>query len=340
MSAPRVAFFGSPEFAVPTLEALIDSAYRPIVVVTQPDRPAGRGRALRPPAIKVVAEAAGIDVLQPPRLRDADATAALAAYAPDLQIIAAYGQILRPDVLALPRLGTLNVHASILPRWRGAAPVSAAILAGDSETGVTIMLVNEGEDTGAIMATQVEPIHDGDDTGCLGDRLARIGATLLIDTLPAWIAGDLIPVRQDDAQATRARRLTKAAGQIEWEQPAVLIARQVRAFSPWPGATTSLGDASLRVWRAHPGSVDAGSASQTDAARGPVRASGETPGVARASGETPGVVLASGETIDVATGDGVLCIERLQRAGKRTLDARAFANGEPNLAGRQLGAGA
>ena len=380
MTAPRVAFFGSPDFAVPTLEALIDSGYRPVVVVTQPDRPAGRGRALRPPPVKVVAEAAGIDMLQPERLRDADATAALTAYEPELQIIAAYGQILRPAVLSPPRFGTLNVHASILPRWRGASPVTAALLAGDRESGVTIMLVDEGEDTGDIVATRVEPIRDDDDAGSLGDRLAEIGATLLIETIPAWIAGDVAPQPQDANQATRAGRLTKSEGRIDWTQPADAIVRQVRAFSPWPGATTSLRDASLRIWRARSGQIAAGEAEDVLAAGsapgqvlaagsvpgqvlaagstpgkvlaadsapgqvlaagsapGQVLAAGSAPGQVLAAGSVPGQVLAAGSTIDIATGDGVLRIERLQRAGKQAMDARAFANGEPQLLGQRLG---
>lgn len=311
MTSPRVAFFGSPDFAVPTLSALIDSAYRPVVVVTQPDRPAGRGRSLRPPPVKLVAQAAGIDVLQPERLREPAATAALAAYAPELQIIVAYGQILRPSVLALPRFGTLNVHASLLPRWRGASPVTAAILAGDEESGTTIMRVDEGEDTGDILASRVEPVRPDDDAGRLSDRLAAAGAALLLETIPRWLSGEITPQPQDDALATRAPRLTKAQGRIDWTRPAAEIGRQVRAFSPWPGATTELRGRGLRIWRAR---VSAG-------------------------GGAPGTVLAAGETIDVASGEGVLCIERLQRAGKQALDASVFANGEPALVGQVLGRG-
>lgn len=315
MTEPRVAFFGSPDFAVPTLEALIDSAYRPVVVVTQPDRPAGRGRALRPPPVKVVAETAGIDVLQPERLREPEATAALAAYEPELQVITAYGQILRPDVLALTRFGTLNVHASILPRWRGASPVTAAILAGDSESGATIMLVDAGEDTGDMLRARVEPIRVEDDAGSLSERLAQIGAELLLETIPDWLAGSITPQPQDDAQVTRAPRLKKEQGRIDWARPATEIALQVRAFSPWPGATTSLPgpdgrSTSLRIWRASEGADGGG---------------------------TPGEVIGVGETIDVVAGDGVLRVERLQRAGKQALDARAFANGEPELVGQVLG---
>lgn len=311
MTMPRVAFFGSPDFAVPTLTALIESPYRPCVVVTQPDRPAGRGRTPRPSPVKAAAQAAGIDVLQPARLRDPEATAALAAYEPDLQVIAAYGQILRPDVLALPRFGTLNVHASLLPRWRGASPVTAAILTGDAETGATIMLVDEGEDTGDILTARAEAIRPDDDAGSLGDRLAALGAALLLETIPAWLAGEIAPQPQDTSRATRAPRLRKAQGRIDWTRPAAEIARQVRAFSPWPGATTRLRSDDVRIWRA--------------------RAEG-----AGAAG-SPGTVVAVGETIDVATGDGLLRVERLQRAGKRAMDARAFANGEPDLAGQQLG---
>jgi methionyl-tRNA formyltransferase len=311
MTIPRVAFFGSPDFAVPTLTALIESPYRPCVVVTQPDRPAGRGRTPRPSPVKVAAEAAGIDVLQPARLRDPEATAALASFRPELQVIAAYGQILRPDVLALPRFGTLNVHASLLPRWRGASPVAAAILAGDAETGATIMLVNEGEDTGDILTARPEPIRSDDDAGSLSDRLAALGAALLLETIPAWLAGEIAPRPQDPSRATRARRLRKAQGRIDWTRPAAEIARQVRAFSPWPGATTRLRSDDVRIWRARP---------EGDAAAG-----------------MPGTVVAIGETIDVATGAGLLRVEQLQRAGKRAMDARAFALGERGLVGQRLG---
>ena len=311
MTMPRVAFFGSPDFAVPTLTALIESPYRPCVVVTQPDRPAGRGRTPRPSPVKVAAQAAGIDVLQPARLRDPEATAALASYGPELQVIAAYGQILRPDVLALPRFGTLNVHASLLPRWRGASPVAAAILAGDAETGATIMLVDEGEDTGDILTSRAEPIRSDDDAGSLGDRLAALGASLLLETIPAWLAGEIAPRPQDASRATRARRLRKAQGRIDWTRPAAEIARQVRAFSPWPGATTRLRSDDVRIWRARAEGSDA---------VGP-----------------PGTVVAVGETIDVATGDGWLRVDRLQRAGKRAMDAHAFALGERGLTGQRLG---
>lgn len=310
MTDLRVAFFGSPDFAVPTLAALIESSYRPIVVVTQPDRPAGRGRQPQSPPVKHVAEAAGIDVLQPERLREPAAVAAFTAYAPDLSIVVAYGQILPPSVLELPSQSTLNVHASLLPRWRGASPIQAAILAGDDETGITIMLVDEGEDHGPILAQQPQPIRLEDDAGALSGRLERAGARLLLETIPRWLAGDIAPIPQDETLVTRARRIKKEQGQIDWSRPADEIARQVRAFSPWPGATTSLRDQPLRIWRA---SVEAG-------------------GTGRA-----GTVVAVGETIDVVTGGGALHVERLQRAGKRALTAAEFANGERDLLGVILG---
>ena len=289
-----------------------------MVVVTQPDRRAGRGRALRPPPVKAVAADAGIPVLQPDRLREPEATAALAAFAPDLQVIVAYGQILRPEVLAIPQHGTLNVHASLLPRWRGAAPVAAAIRAGDRESGVTIMLVDEGEDSGDMLTRQAEPIRDIDDAGSLGDRLSELGASLLLETIPRWLAGEVTPEIQDPELVTRARRMKKEDGIIDWARSAEEIWRQVRALSPWPGATTTLGDSGIRVWRAELAEGD-GSGSPEDSE---VRA---------------GTVVDCGDSMGVQTGDGILRILRVQRAGKRAMDMSAFARGERALLGMQLG---
>jgi methionyl-tRNA formyltransferase len=313
MNSLRVAFFGSPDFAIPTLRALIDSPYRPIVVITQPDRPSGRGRVLQPPPVKEAAVAAGIPVLQPEKLRDADAIDALAAYKPDLQIVVAYGQILPSAVLDLPAHGTLNVHASLLPRWRGAAPVQGAILAGDEGTGVTIMRVDEGEDTGDILATQVESIFSDDDAGSLSDRLQDIGASLLLKTIPAWLAGRITPIPQDQRLVTRARRIKKQQGRVDWTEPATSIARRVRAFSPWPGAFSTLDGHAIRIWQA----------TATDAS----------------SDQEPGTVVGDGETIDVSTGAGFLQVARLQRAGKRATSAAEFTRGAANLIGLQFEVG-
>ena len=306
----RTVFFGSPDFAVPTLNALIDSPYRPVAVATQPDRGAGRGRKLRRPLVAERAAEAGIAVLQPARLSDPEAVAEIAGFAPDLQIVAAYGQLLPPAVLDGPAHGTLNVHASLLPRWRGASPVSAAIAAGDAETGATIMLVDETEDTGPILAQRATAIGARETAGELSDRLAALGAELLLETIPRWLVGEIAAHPQDAALATRARRVRKDAGRIDWALSAAQIARNVRAYTPWPGAFTELEGRRVRL-----------SAASAEAGGG---ATGEVVGV------DDGVIC-------VATGDGVLAVERLQRAGKREMSAAEFARGAGNLVGKRFG---
>ncbi|MDE2967216.1 MAG: methionyl-tRNA formyltransferase [Chloroflexota bacterium] len=310
--APRVLFYGSPDFAVPTLRALIESPYRPIAVVTQPDARAGRGRSLRPPPIKELGATHDIPALQPARLRDRAAIAQIASLKPDLQVVAAYGQIIPVEILQLPRHGSLNVHASLLPRWRGASPISAAILHGDSETGVTIMLVDETEDTGDIIRQRRTPIGPDEHAGQLSDRLAEMGAELLLETIPEWIDGAITPAPQDSNLATRARRVNKRQGRIDWTAPAELIGRHVRAYTPWPAATTTLDGTSIRVTEAAAGSDDAS--------------------------ELPGTIVDAAESIRVATGSGVLEIRRLQRAGKRELSAEEFSRGTRDLVGQRFGA--
>lgn len=305
----QVVFFGSPDFAVPTLRALIDSPFRPIAVVTQPDRGAGRGRRLRRPPIAEVAAEAEIRVLQPPRLREPEAVAEIAALAPDLQIVAAYGQLLPPAVLAAPQHGTLNVHASLLPRWRGASPVSAAIAAGDAETGATIMLVDETEDTGPILTQQATPIGERETAGDLSDRLAELGAALLLETIPRWLAGEITPQPQDDSLATRARRVRKEAGAIDWEQPAAQIARNIRAYTLWPGAFALLDGQRVRI---------AAAAAESGAG-----------GVGK-------IVSVDADAIRVGAGEGIVAVERLQRAGKRELSAPEFARGAGDLVGKRF----
>ena len=309
--SPRVLFYGSPDFAVPTLRALIDSPYRPIAVVTQPDARAGRGRALRPPPVKELAASYGIPALQPERLRDRAAIAQIASLRPTLQIVVAYGQIIPVEILDLPEQGTLNVHASLLPRWRGASPISAAILHGDEETGVTIMLVDETEDTGDILRQRPTSIDPAEHAEHLSDRLAQLGADLLMETIPDWLDGKIAPQPQDSSLATRARRVKKQQGRIDWNASADEIARHVRAYTPWPAATTMLGVSAIRI-------TQASSNEQT------------------ASGE-PGLIVGAGETIDVATGEGLLAIERLQRAGKRELSAEEFVRGTRDLVGQRFG---
>lgn len=309
--APRVLFYGSPDFALPALGALIDSPYRPIAVVTQPDARAGRGRSLKPPPIKELAAEHGIPALQPARLRDPAAIAQIGSLKPDLQVVAAYGQIIPVEILDLPVHGTLNVHASLLPRWRGASPVSAAILHGDAETGVTIMLVDATEDTGDILRQRATAIDPAEHAGHLSDRLAELGAGLLLETIPDWLDGSIVPVAQQSELATRARRVKKQQGRIDWSSAAPAISRHVRACTPWPGASTELGKTQIRITESSVGQGDAA--------------------------EAPGTIVSTGRTITVSTGVGVLDITRIQRAGKRELSAEEFARGTRDLIGQRFG---
>ena len=320
----RVVFMGSPDFAVPPLERLIADGHEIAGVYTQPDREAGRGRTLTPPAVKVAAEARGLPVFQPPSLRREAAVAALRALQPDVIVVAAFGQILRRPVLDLPPYGVLNVHASLLPRWRGASPVQAAILTGDAETGVAIMQLDEGMDTGPVLARRATPIADSDTAGALTERLAHLGAGLLAETLPAWLEGTITPEDQDASLATYAPRVEKDAGRLDWSLPAIDLWRRVRAFNPWPGAFTMLRDDLLRLHEAWPVAV------ALDAQPGSVVAL--TPEItALAPPERPRPAFA------VQTGDGVLLPLKLQRAGKRALFAEEFVRGERGFIGLCLG---
>ncbi len=307
----NIVFAGTPDFAVPTLDRLIDAGRRPVAVYTQPDRPAGRGRRPRPSPVKQRAEQAGIPVLQPASLRTPDAQAELAALAPDLLVVVAYGLILPQAVLDIPRLGCVNVHASLLPRWRGAAPIQRALLAGDATTGVTIMQMEAGLDTGPMLARREIPIGAQDTAGDLHDRLAVLGAELLVEVLPDIAAGRLTPVPQDDAAATYADKLSKDEAPLDWQRPAAALARQVRAFNPWPVAETRLAGRILRIW-------------QAAALPGPTAAA-------------PGEIVAAGrDGIDVATAEGVLRLIRLQAPGGRPLPAADFLNGHPLRPGDRL----
>jgi methionyl-tRNA formyltransferase len=304
---------GTPAFAVPTLQWLL-SAHDVMGVFTQPDRPAGRGRRLTPSPVKGLALAHGVPVFQPASLRkDEGARAVLAELAPDVLVVAAYGLLLPPAVLGLATGGALNVHASLLPRWRGAAPVAHALLAGDAETGVTIMLLDEGMDTGPMLGRLTVPIAPADTTGTLTDRLARHGAELLAEVLPAWLAGELEREPQDAALATLAPRLTVAEGRLDWRQDAAALSRRVRAMSPWPGAYTHWGAERLKIHRAT--AVPAG-----------------------ADGVLPGTVLDDGGLLLVATGSGRLRLDELQAPGGRPLAGPDFARGRRDLIGAVLGA--
>ncbi len=231
----RIVFMGSPAFAVPALQA-VASKYQVIGVVTQPDRPSGRGQKFTQPAVKRAAHELQIPVIQPQRLREPEAMEQLQAWNPDLIIVVAFGQILRQAVLDLPRSGCINVHASLLPRWRGAAPIQAAILNGDAETGITIMLMDAGVDTGPILKQRAVPISPSDTADTLGQTLSRIGADLLVEVLPLYLKGEVSLIHQDDANMTLAPILSKKDGLLDLTKPARQLANQIRAMNPWPGA--------------------------------------------------------------------------------------------------------
>lgn len=294
----RVVFMGSPDFALPTLAAL-DQHYAVVGVITQPDRPAGRGRVLTPPPVKQLAVQLGIEVIQPLKLREPEAQEKLKTWTPDLIVVAAFGQILRPSVLEMPRFGCLNVHASLLPRWRGAAPIQAAILHGDAETGVTIMKMDAGIDTGAILRQRVVSIQPQDTAGSLSARLAAEGADLLVETLPDYLAGKITPTVQDEAQATYASMLAKEQGELDFSKPAEQLERQVRAFQPWPGAYTYFRGEMLKVLRAHVESGDA----------------------------VPSQRLIIQQLPAIGTPAGWLVLDEVQPAGKRPMSGEVFLRG-------------
>ncbi len=309
--ALRILFAGTPEFSVPPLRALLKSPHEVVAVYTQPDRPAGRGRKLAPSPVKEVALETGIPVEQPVNFRDPLDVQRLASYRADLMVVVAYGLLLPESVLQAPRLGCINIHASILPRWRGAAPIQRAIQAGDDETGVAIMQMEKGLDTGPVYLVEKTPILADETGGSLHDRLSVLGADALMKALPG-IAGATLPAQaQNDAEAVYAHKLDKSEAWIDWQRPAVEIERQVRAFNPWPVAQTRYEDANLRIWDA-------------------LSIPGEC--------AEPGTVMAAGrDGIDVATGDGLLRITRLQLPGKRSMDAQDFINAHA-IQGTQLGA--
>ncbi len=309
----RVIFMGTPGFAVPTLRRLMDVPEVDVVaVVTQPDRPAGRGRQVQPGPVKELALAHGLPVWQPPSLRAPEAVAELAAYRPDAIVVAAFGQILRPAVLDLPPLGCLNVHASLLPRWRGAAPIAAALLAGDTETGVTIMRLDAGMDTGPILAQAAVPIHDEDTAVELGVRLAERGADLLAETLPRWARGEVQARPQPEEGVTYAPPVRKEDGRADWTLSAVALWRQWRAYQPWPGLYTALGGQPLKLVRVRPLPDWRGTAE-------------------------PGRIVPVREGVAVVTGAGALLLEEVQLAGKRAMPTADFCCGQRDFVGARLG---
>ncbi len=321
MNKPRIIYAGTPEFAVPALRALLAAGENVVAVYTQPDRPAGRGRKLTASPIKQAALAANLAVFQPQSLRNEEAQAELAALAPDLMVVAAYGLLLPKVVLDMPTHGCVNLHASLLPRWRGAAPIQRAIESGDAETGITLMQMDVGLDTGDMLAKSACPITPHDTAQDLHDRLAEMGALLLMQHLPALLDGSLNGAVQDEAHVSYAKKLDKAEAVLDWSLPAPELARRVMAFNPWPVAETHWKGETLRIWRAQ--AIDAGNPPQ--------------PPFDKGGSETPGLIIATRrEGIDVATGEGVLRIQQLQRPGGKPLLAADFLNSHPML-GETLG---
>jgi methionyl-tRNA formyltransferase len=312
----RLIFAGTPPFAAAALDALADAGHEVVCVLTQPDRPSGRGMKLQPGAVKQVALARGLPVAQPVTLRDADTQAMLAALAPEVMVVAAYGLILPPPVLAVPPRGCLNIHASLLPRWRGAAPIQRALLAGDVETGVCIMQMDAGLDTGAVWSRQALPIGPAETAGTLLARLTALGASMIVDTL-TLLDRLSAPQPQPETGVTYAHKIDKREAAIDFMQPAVLIERQIRAFDPTPGAFCMLDGQLMKLWRAV--------------------ARPDLSGVAE-----PGEVTRVDDTdgLTIACGEGTLCVQEVQRAGGRRQPAIEFARAHALTPGTRLAPGA
>ena len=295
----RLIFAGTPEFAAEALTALIEAGHEVALVLTQPDRPAGRGMALQPSAVKKVALAHGIEVFQPLTLRDGEAQAKVAAQAAEVMVVAAYGLILPQAVLDMPRFGCLNIHASLLPRWRGAAPIQRALLAGDAETGVCIMQMEAGLDTGPVLLRDAFAIGDDDTTASLHDRLASLGARLIVEAL----AGLPLPaVAQPDEGVTYAHKIEKAEALIDWRKSAAELDRHIRAFNPFPGAQAQFAGQTVKLWAARP---------------------------VVGAGEIGTILAVDRKTVVVACGDGALAVSELQKAGGKRLPVQQFLAGHP-----------
>ncbi len=322
----RIIYMGTPQFAVPALVTLIagskpglvlQEGYEIVTVITRPDKPSGRGKEVVYSPVKQLALSQEIPVWQPGSLKRQENIEMLAAYQSDLFIVAAFGQILPQAVLDLPRYGTLNIHASLLPKYRGVSPISEAILQGDTETGVTIMLIDAGVDTGPILLQRAIPIAEDDTTGSLTLKLAALGASALLEALPLWVQGKITPQPQDERFASHTHMLHKEDGKIDWNRPADVLARTVRAFTPWPGAYTNWGNKLLKIISAHTIQSDPGS----EARAGTVSLRKEN-----------GL-----QTLAVATGNGLLIIEKLQLEGKKVMNADEFLRGYSHIIGEVLG---
>lgn len=306
---PRIVFMGTPDFAVPSLEACTKLG-EVVLVVTQPDKPKGRGQELTAPPVKQWALAHGLPVKQPEKLKATRFHEELVPLAPDVVVVAAYGKILPPELLAVPRHGCVNVHGSLLPRWRGAAPIQRAVASGDATSGVCLMVMEAGLDTGPVFARQEIPIEPTDTGGSMHDKLAKLGAEALLAELPAFLAGERPPVPQDHAKATVAPMLKKEEGALDFTQPARALECRLRGFTPWPGAYTRLNGKLLKVLEAR---------------------------VAEGKGTPAEVLAASADGIEVACGEGSLVLTEVLPEGKRAMSAAQFLSGRPLAKGSKLG---
>lgn len=310
----RVLFWGTPRFALPALETLAASSHELVGLVTAADRPRGRGHRPASPPTKAWVEAEGLPVLQPERPRGEEFLSAISELGPDISVVVAYGHILRPEVLYLPPRGSINLHPSLLPEFRGAAPVEHVILAGKEKTGITIIQMDEGMDSGPILVQSPVPIAEGETAGELEARLAVIGAGLLLEALDGLAAGSLVPKPQDSSGATHAPKINKAEALIHWSKPAVRLAREVRAYNPRPGSFTVWRGERLKVWRAQ------------------VEESGE-------ESARPGTILQADSGLVVQAGEGALRLQEVQPAGGRAMEAGAFLRGHEVEVGEVLGEG-
>lgn len=312
----RIVFMGTPEFAVPSLQALLDAdpntVGRVVGVVTQPDRPKGRGHRLAPPPIKVLSRQAGLPVLQPAKMKDPDFLDALRSWTPDVIAVTAFGRILPPVVLELPPLGCVNVHGSLLPKYRGAAPIQWAVITGETETGITTMLMDPGLDTGPMLLREPVPIRPTETAGDLATRLAPLGGRLLVETIVGLKNGRLRPIPQDHTRATLAPLLKKEDGVLDWKEEAAALSNRIRGLTPWPGAYTYHGQERWQLWRAQAAPV----------------------GCAEAE---PGTILAvTKEAIRIATGKGALLIQEIQPAAGKRLAVQQYLAGHPVIVGTTL----
>jgi methionyl-tRNA formyltransferase len=308
----RVLFIGTSDFACPSLKALVDASYPVLEVVTQPDRPKGRGQKMTPPPVKSLALAGQLPVFQPEKLRESLAVEHLKSLGPDLIVVAAYGQILSPAVLSIPPLGCVNIHGSLLPKYRGAAPIARAILMGEKSTGVTTMLMDEGMDTGPILLTEITEITPQDNLESLHDRLAQMGAGLLLKTLAGLENGTVKPRVQDHSQATYAPKISKEEGRINWRSSARTLCNLLRAFDPWPGAYSTWKGKTIKLFR--PSVLD------------------------RPPQEIPGTLTdANSQGLTIAAADGYLVVRELQLENRPRLSVDQFLRGTPLEPGRRLG---